>query len=526
VNQKKKINSPPSSNSKLAAEGLDLHAGMLPIRNMTVIALAHLVFMISVIIMVDHAILSAGLGMGKNQILRFTCMLKINHFLLLLILFLLTACGPLDIRVEPLVAPTQAATSIPTSLPTFTAPSSTSTPAPRVMTVTPSFTPMSSPNVPDLHLKVGTPVKIILTHMLTLQTGWAIGESDLDLVQHILVTADSGKTWKDTTPSEVLAAIPEGGLSVDPYFASMDSAWALFYPRKLGGPDSQQGLVVWHTGDGGNTWNPSQTLDLNGLGEGMVEFQIPSYLGFQDAQHGWVLLHLGAGMSHDYFAAFTSSDGGMHWKRILDPNTKIPIMGCQKSGFTFTSAASGWITGNCPGLMPKLFIFHTTDGGTTWEEADLPLPPGKPADYFASGIACGINAIDYSSARSLALTLTCTNFTNNTAQSWLYTSGDAGQTWRQSLLPVLYTYIDLLTADEGFLVGSMNSDSNATGAIYHTTDGGVNWLFTTSTGWTGQPDFVDAQNGWVVAIHNQVSAFVHTVDGGRTWIELKPVIGS
>jgi photosystem II stability/assembly factor-like uncharacterized protein len=447
-------------------------------------------------------------------------MKKILSFLLLL--FLLTACGPLDIRVEPIATPTLPPTGTPTRLPIIATPTPAASPTLRLMTLTSTLPPPA----PDLHLKTGSPVRIVQTHMLTALAGWAVGESDQDLVQHILFTSDGGRTWRDTTPQPVLANIPEGGLSANAYFASVDSAFALYSPRKLGGPDSQKSLVVWHTGDGGKTWTSSQPLDLSDLQAGMVEYQVPSNLGFLDAQHGWVMLHVGAGMSHDYFAAFTTEDGGLKWKRILDPETKIPIMSCVKSGIAFTSPASGWITGNCPGLMPKLFIFHTADGGVTWAEVDLPVPPGKPANYFASSIACGINAIDYSSARVLALTLTCANYNNNTAQSWLYASTDGGQSWARRLLPAVYTSIDLLGADEGFLVGSINSSPDATGAVYHTTNGGADWLITTSTGWTGLPDFVDSQNGWVVATHSQVTAFVHTIDGGRTWIEIKPVIGS
>ena len=453
-------------------------------------------------------------------------MKKFHSFVLLFTLLLLTACGPLDIGVEPMATPLPATIVIPTALPTIDTPAPTAAPALPTQTVTPTLAPTASPSGPDLHLKAGTPVKIIATHMLGAQNGWAVGESDQDLVQHVLFTSDSGKTWRDTTPQAVLGDVPAVGLAVDAYFSSADSAWALFSPRTPGGPVSQKGLVVWHTSDGGKSWVASQPLDLSGLREGTVEYQAPSYLGFLDGQLGWVMIHLGAGMSHDYFAAFTTSDGGMHWKLILGPDTQYPIMSCEKSGLTFTSAASGWITGNCPGLMPKLFIFHTADGGTTWAEADLPVPPGKPENYFASGIACGINTFDYSSPRSLALTLTCTNYNNNTAQSWLYTSSDAGQTWNQHLLPAPVTRIGLLNPQEGFLVGSLVSGEDATGAVYHTTNSGADWQLTTSTGWTGLPDFVDSQNGWVAATHSQVTAFVRTTDGGRTWVELKPVIGS
>ena len=35
-----------------------------------------------------------------------------------------------------------------------------------------------------------------------------------------------------------------------------------------------------------------------------------SQISFSDANHGWLLSVLGAGMSHTYFALYTTSNGG------------------------------------------------------------------------------------------------------------------------------------------------------------------------------------------------------------------------
>jgi hypothetical protein len=110
-------------------------------------------------------------------------------------------------------------------------------------------------------------------------------------------------------------------------------------------------------------------------------------------------------------------------------------MVCYKSGLVFTSSSAAWLAGNCPGLMPGLFFFRSSDGGATWTDANLPVPPGKPENYFSlDGIGCGIPKIHYSTVRSMSLTLSCSNANNNTAQSWLYTSNDGERTWMQNLL--------------------------------------------------------------------------------------------
>jgi photosystem II stability/assembly factor-like uncharacterized protein len=95
----------------------------------------------------------------------------------------------------------------------------------------------------------------------------------------------------------------------------------------------------------------------------------------------------------------------------------------------------------------------------------------------------------------------------------------------QNLLPMSYGKVYVVNPFEAFYVGSSQRDNDANSAVYHTTDGGSSWEFLTSTGWIGTPDFIDSLHGWVIAQHNQVSAFVHSSDGGRTWVEIKPSVG-
>jgi len=431
---------------------------------------------------------------------------------------LLTACGPLEIQVEPPATP----------VPTFSTPvqifqTPAPTQAPTLPTPSPTTLITATSSSPDLHLKTGTALTIDQVKMFNDTQGWGLGEADNNLVQRILFTNDGGRTWKDLTPAPVLANPPQDGLSALAHFSGIQNAWVTFAGRSPS-PDSPT-LVVWHTLDGGASWEKSQPLDMTGV---QLEFQNPSDLGFLDEQHGWMMVHVGAGMMHDYFAAFTTANGGQTWQRILDPTTQYPVMSCSKSGYTFTSSTSAWITGNCPGLMPYLFIYHSADSGTSWNQVTLPVPDGKPANYFTQGgsIACGLPALNLGDEHELSLTLTCTNLNNSTALSWIYSSSDDGASWSQHPLPLPYTKIDLLNLNEGFFVGSQTTDPTAAGAVYHTSNGGATWAMTTSTAWTGTPNFINSLNGWVIAEHNQVTAFVHSVDGGKTWGEIKPVIGN
>ncbi len=438
----------------------------------------------------------------------------VRFFSLLSILGFLAGCGTLAIQVEPMPGSTRTAPP-----PTQEPPTKTASPFPS--TPTPTFQPTPAATASPLQLKPGTSLKIVALKMLNDQDGWATGEVDSDLYQHILFTNDGGNTWQDRTPLAALANAPANGLVADAFFGSSANAWVSYSDRLPNG--SQNKTVVWHTTDGGINWEKSQPLDF---GDVPMEFRVPSDLGFIDASFGWIMMHIGAGMSHDYIAVFTTSDGGQTWQRILDPNLNPDLMGCSKSWLTFNTTSTGWLATNCPGLMPRLVFYHTGDGGTSWEEYGLPVPDGKPADFYAqSGIGCGVPNLDFSTARSLIFTLQCHNYDNNTAQAWLYSTGDGGVNWVQQPLPFPYNNIKMLNPREGFLVGAPSLDPSVNGAVYHTTDGGQNWSLQTSTSWTGTPDFVDATTGWVTAVHSQVTAFVRSSDGGRTWAELKPIVG-
>ncbi len=437
----------------------------------------------------------------------------VSIFFLLSAIVLLAGCGTLAIQVEPMPGSTR--TNPP---PTLESP--TRTPSPLPSTQTPTVQPTPAVTASPLQLKPGTSLKIVALKMFDDQDGWAVGEVDSDLFQHILLTSDGGNTWQDRTPLAALINSPANGLVADAFFGSSSNAWVSYSDRLPGSSQSQ--TVIWSTTDSGIHWQKSQPL---AFGDIPVEFRVPSDLGFIDSSYGWIMMHIGAGMSHDYVAVFTTSDGGKTWQRVLDPDKNPDLMGCTKSGLTFNTTNTGWLATNCPGLMPSLTFYHTGDGGASWEEFGLPVPDGKPVDFFAqSGTGCGVPDLDFSTARSLILTLQCHNYDNNTAQAWLYSTGDGGINWAQHPLPVPYSQIIMLNSREGFLVGAPTLDPTANGAVYHTTDGGLNWSLQTSTAWTGTPYFVDATTGWVIAVHSQVTAFVRSSDGGRTWAELKPVV--
>jgi photosystem II stability/assembly factor-like uncharacterized protein len=237
-----------------------------------------------------------------------------------------------------------------------------------------------------------------------------------------------------------------------------------------------------------------------------------------------MMAHLGAGMSHDYIAVFTTADGGQTWQRVVDPERNPELMACPKTGLAFSTTTNGWLTGNCPGLMQNLFFYSTVDGGQTWQQVNLPSPQGQPSDLLSNSHAgCGIPILVYASARSIRMSMRCMFFDANKPVSWLYVGkdNDAPEAWP---LPLPFGSFDFISPDEGWMVGSQRDDPSAPGEVYHTTDGGRNWTLVISTGWQGTPDFVNSNIGWVIARVADKSALVVTGNGGVTWVELTPVI--
>jgi photosystem II stability/assembly factor-like uncharacterized protein len=443
-----------------------------------------------------------------------------NLIWVFLMLWLTSACGAISIKIEPVVKTT------PTVFPTLVAYATLTLPPPSVATETPepTNTVRITPSAIVKHfIAAGTPVKLVYLHMIDADKGWATGIVESDLVQHILQTKDGGYSWSDRTPAQIYAMGGIGKISVETYFASISEAWAVFSPENPA-LDGVNSLTFWHTTDGGNSWYASQQVDLSDL---KMEHAIPAGMKFLNSQFGWVTIHLGVATGHDYIAILTTQDGGKIWKRVADPSTNEAIMACAKTGLVFANVRTGWLVGNCPGLMPALFFYRTDDGGQHWFLSSLPAPTGKPDDYFSKTdvIGCGVDRIDYSSVRTIMFTLLCHNYENNTYQAWLYRTDDIGESWDRSLLPLITSHSSFSSSQSGFVLGSSSLDGMPGGVFFQTIDGGKDWTAVTPTGWTGLPDFVDDLNGWVIAEQDQVEAYVRTSDGGKTWSQIKPVMG-
>ncbi len=369
-------------------------------------------------------------------------------------------------------------------------------------------------------LEAGEALTVTTINMLSETAGWGIGRGTSDPHDHVLRTTDGGSTWQDVSPPERLAS-PEGELAATGFFQDADNAWVTYAARN-GELLSVAAAVVWRTRDAGLTWSSSQPLNLAD-----VEGSFPSDLFMADGLHGWLLTHVGAGMNHDYVILFATGDGGQTWARVADPLSTDPNQlqqSCGKTGLGFLNAQTGWVTGDCHGVAPGVYLYRADDGGHAWQPVTLPAPANAAGLFTQETMGCGSYPVAFLSPQTVRLAVYCQDFNLNQAKVYLYASDDAGQSWQISPLPGRDSAF--LDAQTGWSVaeGDVNNP-RAARKLSMTADGGRTWTDLGTVTWSSRLDFVSPLLGWGVARAGDEVALVHTTDGGKTWKLMQPRAG-
>ncbi len=406
-------------------------------------------------------------------------------------------------------AATQPATSPPvgpiiTEAPVTEPPLPVSTEPPiEPLPVTPEL--VLGPPIP--HLSPNQAVVITKIEMFDASTGWALG-GEADPGDHVLRTSDGGNTWADVTPPEPAPAADQSAKIATAFFLDANTAWVTYSFQDFFFIPNPP--IVWFTQDGGATWQLRGILDQSGLAE---HFQ-PSFMYFLDSQNGWLLVSVGAGMSHDYSFLFTTTDGGITWARPIDPVNSEYLQNCCKTGMAFGDSQTGIATAE-QGPYVRVFVLWTQDGGVTWESQDLPSPESAPALFDDPNNYCRSHSPTFFSPQSALLGVSCMNFNNDSSVNFIYTSLDNGATWQTRPYPGGQLFFPTGNASTILALGK---------EIRLSTDGGVSWTLVGTVIWDGQFDFVSTQIGWAVARNEGEIALVYTTNGGDIWLELSPII--
>ena len=420
-------------------------------------------------------------------------------------LLLITSCGLDSETILPtpsqtaLPFPTQTATLTPTVIQPSPWPSPTATSPP------PTAVPVTAEPTftPTTSIKAGLPVTITEIQMQSATRGWSIGQpsSPIELIFH---TKDSGSTWAEISPPE--AGPGSDDLRKQAHLASIDSrrAWVTYDLEPMF--EIPEKPVVYRTEDGGASWQASIPLDL----VRMEEFYHLSDFHFSDLDHGWLLAHIGAGMNHDYIEIFHTANGGATWQRVADPLETPDIQGCSKTGMKFVGPDYGWLTSDCQGVVDGAFIDQSDDAGRTWSQIFLPAPKSEP-DLFDKGYCWTTDPQVFSSTTGM-LVMGCFLVEGpRESQSFIYFTEDAGDTW--STFPYPGGQLQMLNPVEGWALSN---------EIYRTEDGGRTWEKVKTVSWEGQFSFIDMELGWAVARADSEIALVLTDNGSRSWQMLEP----
>jgi photosystem II stability/assembly factor-like uncharacterized protein len=171
------------------------------------------------------------------------------------------------------------------------------------------------------------------------------------------------------------------------------------------------------------------------------------------------------------------------------------------------------MTNECPfELAGGVFVDQTTDGGSTWQQLEL-TPPAGQGPFAETYLLCRTHSPNLRSATHGALIVECQRQSGGLV-SFLYSTGDAGRTWRISAYPG--GPLLLLNDTTGWALSRR---------LHKTENGGQTWRLIKTVNWDGQFSFVNEDLGWAVARSEQALALVRTTNGARTWSVLEPVIG-
>jgi len=120
-------------------------------------------------------------------------------------------------------------------------------------------------------------------------------------------------------------------------FNRHEDLFAVSFPNETEGWACGDWGVIWHTGDGGQTWKAQKSGTDSTL----------SSIFFIDSQNGWAVGNDGT--------ILHTSDGGQNWVRQESPVTFFHYDVC------FVTPSKGWIASE------KTHILYTENGGKTWQ---------------------------------------------------------------------------------------------------------------------------------------------------------------
>jgi len=319
----------------------------------------------------------------------------------------------------------------------------------------------------------------------------------------ILVTEDGGETWHEVTP--FVPGHPE--VRFMPYTAQAQDAqraWAVSYDEGLMIRDEGvQHFVVWHTDDGGQTWQ-WQVVHARYSHTPLVHRIV-----FSDDQHIWLFGTRGIGMYKADVGLFMTEDGGRTWRQVTStspdcltlpadiafaPHSLYGIVtlaetpadgggycvthdggktwasqwfrpwedsyGCGLFNLVLWDVGEGLMSAECmAGSTPMLVVLHDGAGEWTW-------PFEAYEDYVWEDLDAPTPNEVYAVLRK-----------SETSQKVLLFSDDGGRTWTpRAEFEEERASFTWIPGGEGWALFTIGYDDEQETYLAHTVDGGVHWV--------------------------------------------------
>ncbi|HVC32962.1 MAG TPA: YCF48-related protein [Chloroflexota bacterium] len=326
--------------------------------------------------------------------------------------------------------------------------------------------------------------------------GWALGRacppSRDDCTMKVMQSTDGGATWNDATSKQFT---PVALRLVDPF-----NGWAVGCsdPGYVVGGDCRD-PAIWGTRDSGRTWLGQLNLP--------PQYAFAAFVAAIDRMHAWVLLSDTAACDENagdcrgitWGLLYHTSDGGWTWESV-------------RAGTEAGTPADAWIhlrdarslqptvlTGAPAGLRfasPDLGWIPVRAGSGNLRGGLLLTKDGGTSWFFVAGEP-GWSVDDVAVGGSVSGAVTWAVGTRRVTSGqvpFLVKSTDLGQRWQQ-VLPVVtpITTVDFLNPVRGWGIGS----EAGAGRIFSTTDGGQTWTMLVGLQNAAALSFVDPLHGWV-----------------------------
>jgi photosystem II stability/assembly factor-like uncharacterized protein len=265
---------------------------------------------------------------------------------------------------------------------------------------------------------------------------------------------------------------------------------------------------VLRTVDGGTTWYNVGPEKISALGYSVIA-------DFLNTQEGWVLVPDPNNMLVG--TLYHTSNGGATWNSFAAPfGGGVLDFLDPKQGWMMASLGAG------AGSM-GVAIYQSIDGGSTWTQTytNDPNQQGAGDSLPLGGLKDGLTALDMKTAWVGGITYA-------PGTIYLYQTQDSGYSWNQISIqaPDGYDQAELETTgpkfptvDTAYLPITLTSQNGELLAVYSSHDGGKSWQLTpTLIPQGGAMDFVSVEDGFV---WNGTQFYV-TKDGAQTWTITSP----